>query len=41
MTRARVLTQWGIGISAAVVLAACGGGGEDDGDAEPVGTRSS
>ena len=39
MTRARGLTQWGVGISAAVVLAACGGGGEDDG--EPVGTRSS
>jgi hypothetical protein len=30
MTRARTLTQWGIGISAAVVLTACGGGGEDD-----------
>ncbi|WP_374455336.1 hypothetical protein [Nocardioides sp.] len=30
MTRARTLTLWGMGISATVVLAACGGGGEDD-----------
>ena len=30
MTRARTLTLWGTGISAAVVLTACGGGGEDE-----------
>lgn len=36
MTRARTLVQWGIGISATVVLAACGGGGEDGGDDTPA-----